>query len=325
MLGTAFFLLRESGRIFAAVRPDMISLRCRRGKTALHEPSIAKPMSASQHRGDRRRNGHEARARSKAPEAPSTSAATDEEAEQYTVLRLNKTVAFRLSDCEKALIELLAEQADLSVGRYIVAACRAFGRAQLDDLRRSQQLDDIHEMLDSVRERGAQDFARAMKRLQKRRRKEPPIPKDLKIPFLQREHARPFERVVAEVARKMHASQFSVARLLSFFAESVGEEVRNGNVFRFPGFFIVGPWLPAEGTGPGGCLPRFQADLPFKTLVQWTCPEDAAQNRSLQAHRRRSRKKPSLLPQAMEAFRARIEAQDKAYLDSIEEWRAYGP
>ena len=59
------------------------------------------------------------------------------------------------------------------------------------------------------------------------------------LAFLRRKYARSFERVIALVAERMHASQHSIARALSFFAEAVGNEVANGQVVRFPGFFVV--------------------------------------------------------------------------------------
>ena len=58
------------------------------------------------------------------------------------------------------------------------------------------------------------------------------------------------------VAKHMHAEECSVARLLSFFAEAVGEEVADGRVFRFPGFFIVGPCLTGRRSADH-IVPRF--------------------------------------------------------------------
>ncbi len=145
----------------------------------------------------------------------------------------------------------------------------------------------------------------------------------LKVPFLRRKYARSFERVVAFVAERMHASQHSVARALSFFAEAVGDEVANGQVVRFPGFFVAGPWRTERGIAE--VVPRIQASPPFSNHVLFNCGLGDAQNRALQAHRRRRRGRISLLPKAMEAFRARIEAQDRSILDGLEGWREFGP
>jgi len=200
------------------------------------------------------------------------------------------------------------------MGRYIALACRTLGREQIRPLR---------ELAQQIRERARHDLHQVKRRRKNlevcRRRARQPF----RAPFLRRAEARSFERVVTYVAGKMNASEFSVARSLGFFAEAVGDEVANGHVFRFPGFFVAGPWKTERGTPE--VVPRLQASPPFKLHVLFNCPMQQAKNEALRAHRRRRRKRASLLPNAMEAFRVRVEAQDRSVMEGLEGWREFGP
>jgi len=230
------------------------------------------------------------------------------------VHRLDKDLTIRLSEGEKELIALLARHAGLSMGRYIVLACRALGREQI------RPLEDLAQQL---RERARHDLRQAKRRRRSREVCERKARQPFRAPFLRRADAHSFERVVAFVADRMNASEFSVARALSFFAEAVGDEVANGHVFRFPGFFVVGPCRTERGTPE--VVPRLQASPPFKLHVLFNCPLKQAKNEALRAHRRRRRKRTSLLPNAMEAFRVRVEAQDRSVMEGLEGWREFGP
>ena len=234
--------------------------------------------------------------------------------EAVTVQRLDHAVSIRLSESEKELISFLARQAGLSVGRYIVLACRSLGR---------EQVKPLQELVQNLQSRARHDLQRVKRRRRNREACQRKALRPFKAPFLQRVHARSFERVVAYIAEKMHASEFSVARALSFFAEAVGDEVARGRVFRFPGFFILAAWRTERGVPE--VVPRFQASPPLKLHVLFNCPLGQAKNSVLQAHRRRRRDRISLLPQAMEAFRVRVEAQDRSVLEGLEGWREFGP
>ncbi len=261
-------------------------------------------------------NGHHGNGRvARPPSSARVDAPTSETADaegQHPVQRLNETITIRVSETEKDLIGFLAQWAGLSVGRYIASACRAVGRRQFEQARGR---------LEELRDQALRDVEREARR--RRRKKPTPMrtPKPFKTPFLKKPHGRSFESVVSTVAEQMHATEHSVARLLAFFAEAVGDVVADGRVFRFPGFFIVGPWRTEHGTPE--VVPRFQASPPFNNHVMFNCPLYLGQNRALQAHRRRRRQRPSTLPQAMEAFRARVEAQDRENLDGIEAWREF--
>jgi hypothetical protein len=257
-------------------------------------------------------NGHAARQPSPARVDTHTSESADAE-RQHVAQRLCESITIRVTESEKALIALLAERSELSVGRYIASACRAVGRRQLD---RDQ---------DQLSERRDQVIRDLEKEARRRRRKKPTprrVPKPFKTPFLKEPHGQSFESVVSTVAEKMYATEHSVARLLSFFAEAVGDVVADGRVFRFPSFFIVAPCLTGSRSADH-IVPRFQSYPPFNNHVMFNCPLHLGQNRALQAHRRRRRQRPSTLPQAMEAFRAQVEAQDRENLDGMEAWREF--
>lgn len=123
---------------------------------------------------------------------------------QPCVHRLDKDLTIRLSEGEKELIALLADQAGLSMGRYIVLACRALGREQI------QPLQDLAQQL---RERARHDLLQA-----KRRRRNPEACRrkalqPFRAPFLRRADAQSFERVVSYVAERMrHGGPSEVRR-----------------------------------------------------------------------------------------------------------------
>ena len=234
------------------------------------------------------------------------------EPQGYPAPRLGVSLTVRLSESERWTAEFLAKRAGLSIGRFLASLLHQAGR---------EEIPKISADVDAVRKKF--DFR------PRRRRRRQPRNSDLfarfKAPYLRRAHAEPFERAVRNTAKHSHASEFSVARLLSFFAEAVAQEVAEGHVFRFPGFFVVGPWLVERGIHEGRCLPRFQASPAFNDYVLLNCTARQSRNKELQAHRRRRRRRPSNLTTAMEGFRARVEAQDRRLLDSFEAWREFHP
>jgi len=233
-----------------------------------------------------------------------------QEATSRGYLRLDSTITIRVSGGEKQLIAFFARQAGLSVGRYLTELMRHSGRLAVERLQAR------------VEEKKAVDTLLLATRRRRRRRK--PRREDLmrtfRTPFLQRRHAEPFERAIEHAARKANVSTFSVAWVASHLLEAIAREVAGGHVVRIPGFAAIGPWRIEER---GVCVPRFQASPAFCDflLVEG---ERAGANHELQAHRRRRKKRLRNLPKAMDAFRARVEAQNRRLLDDFEAWSEYG-
>ncbi len=133
--------------------------------------------------------------------------------------------------------------------------------------------------------------------------------------------------VVRGVARAIRSDQCTVAYILAHLGEAIGKVVASGRMFRFPGLFVVGPYLIDTELGGIRCAPRFQASQVFEEHVQWTCPEGAARNTELDAHRRRRRpiKCYSTFADFMDIFRRNVVNQEKHNLETIESWRMGEP
>lgn len=86
------------------------------------------------------------------------------------------------------------------------------------------------------------------------------------------------QRCIARAASDMGMTEFQVAMVLSFFLESVCEEVGKNRLVTLPGFGTFGPqaWFPRPG--PLGskmlphCYPAFSASIPFRNLVRAMVP-----------------------------------------------------
>ena len=233
--------------------------------------------------------------------------------EQPTV-RLDDRVQFRVSPTEKWLLQFLAERAGTSVGRYVMDAVRSEGRPPVD------------RALAALEERAVRE--EALRRKRTRRPKHEPTAGDVvgqfRCPFLRREDARGFERVVARSAEKMGISELSAARFISFLLEEIAREVASGRVVRLPAFGIFGPWYSPEAKGVEGCLPRFVASTPFRDYVQWECHPRGNRNRELQAQRRRRRQRPSSVIDAMRTLRRHIGSQNREAQAAFERWIEMG-
>ena len=160
-----------------------------------------------------------------------------------------------------------------------------------------------------------------------RRRKKTRELRPFKTPYLQATHAEGFEMAVRSVARSVRTDDITIAIILSYWGEAIANVVASGRMFRFPGLFAVGPYLISTEIGGSYCAPRFQASQVLKEHVRWTCPTGAAQNRALDAHRRRRRpmKCYSTLDVVMENFRRAVVNQEKLNLDAIGDWRDREP
>ena len=105
---------------------------------------------------------------------------------------LNERVTFRASGAEKWLLQLLARQEGLSVGRFVMKLARSAGRSRTDRLR---------EAVDAIREQEAARRKRTKRRKGKASRRD--MLGRFRSPFLRREHAEDFEAIISESARRM--------------------------------------------------------------------------------------------------------------------------
>ena len=227
---------------------------------------------------------------------------------------LDQRLHLRLTKSEKAMIELLASTARMSVSRLLVEAARIVGEARVRQSRARLLNDAVSKTGDHPKRR--------------KRKKGPPkrseLRREFRAPFMRAADGAAFERVVTTSAKRMGISPFSAARLLTFVIEETAKEVAAGEVVRFPAFMVIGPYFTPNARGIEGCLPRIQASVPFRDFVQQNCHSRDNKNRELQAHRRRRRARLTSVISAMEAFRHRVEKHDDEYLEAFERWREFG-
>lgn len=224
------------------------------------------------------------------------------------------TMTIRVSHSEKAALTILARSRGLSLSEFVVSAAKSVGSQVVGDLK---QVADFH-------------AAMARKRPTRRRKVERDVSVgNFKVPYLQRRHAAPFEDVVRYVAREMQTDEMSVAILMTHVTEGIADVLASGQVFRWPGLFVVGPYRIETSEG-SYCVPRFQANPPLKNLVRWSCDVELACNRSLDAHRRRRRPdRHGTIRSLMEATRYTIAGQDLRALEAMQhfdsDWRSSSP
>ena len=150
-----------------------------------------------------------------------------------------------------------------------------------------------------------------------------------KTPFMRKEDAEAFERVIRASALSMRCSQLSAARLVTFLLEEIAKEVASGKLVRLPGFGVFGPYASENASGVEGCLPRFVSAAPFRDFIQYECHVRDNRNKELKAAQRRRRKRPSSVISTMETIRAHIGAQNRKAQDlyeasSLDGWIARG-
>jgi uncharacterized protein (DUF1778 family) len=217
-------------------------------------------------------------------------------------------ITVRVTPTEKEALAIVARLNGCSLSEFILRSARSAG------------LGDIEQRSRDVEAR-AEAFAKTRRRLKPVRGLEP-----FRVPYLQRQHAQPFEEVVAAVARRMNTDQHSVAILMTYLAEEIANVVASGRVFRWPAFFAVGPYL-SDGTAGRYCRPRFQANPPFMSHVEWNCPAEMACNKELDAHRRRRRSdRAGCISSILFMMRHAIALQDLRKLEFFESrWRDDSP
>jgi len=226
------------------------------------------------------------------------------------VERLSERVHFRVTEAEKWVLGQLARQSGLSLGRYVMSVVRAAG---------TRQVGRVKALIEEMRVREDKE-----KRRRRRRIKTPPtraeVLGEFRCPFLRREDARGFERVIRRSARRMGCTELSAARFTSFLFEEIAKEMVSGGVVRVPSFGMFGPHHTPKAKGVDGCLPRFVAGPPLRDFVQWECHPRLNRNRELQAQRRRRRSRRSSVIDGMETFRRHIYKQNRDAQDCFEVW-----
>lgn len=224
--------------------------------------------------------------------------------------RLTERVHIRLSPSEREAIEFLAGRAGLSIGRFLMEAIRR----------------DHDRQADQARSHAAKLLARWRRRPKRKTKSSAPEDRAgrFRCPFLQREHAAPFEACVRESAERMGILELSSARHLTYFFESLAKRVAAGEVVRIPGFGVFGPWHSEKAKGVDGCLPRFVASAPFRDYVQYETHLRDAQNGTLRAHARRRRSRGSSVVDAMATIRLHLGSQNREAQRAFERWIELG-
>ena len=223
-------------------------------------------------------------------------------------------LSIRVTEAEKAALQALARSRGLTLSEFVVSACKALGM---------QVAESLHQVV---------DLQVKMARRKPVRRRRDERRDDLgvfKAPYLQRREAAPFEGVVRYVAREMHTDEMTVAILMTHLAEAIADVIASGQVFRWPGMFVAGPYL-SEAKDGAYCKPRFQANPPLKNHVRWNCEPERACNLTLDAHRRRRRPdRQGTIRSLMESTRYTIARQDLQMLEHLSffdsNWRDFSP
>jgi uncharacterized protein (DUF1778 family) len=230
------------------------------------------------------------------------------------LLRRTELIQIRVTSNEKIALGVLARSQGVSLSEFVMSAAKESG------LRAAKSLEAATKVR-TLTQRRAPYRAR---RMLKGRQVEP-----FKVPYLHGQDAAPFEEVVRYVAREMHTDEHTVAILMTHLVEGIADVVVSGRVFRWPGFFAVGPFRVQTKEGDQ-CRPRFQAYPPLLNHVVWNCPVERACNKEMQAHRRRRRKdRFGTLRSLMESTRYVIAKQDLKILDAMvrlnSDWRDFAP
>lgn len=220
----------------------------------------------------------------------------------------DSTITLRVSNSEKLALAALARAQGLSLSEFILRSAKSAGTRALDTVKHKAALEAV------------------IARTRRRRPRPPKAPPKLRVPYLQGRHAEPFLEVVAFVANRMNTTEHTVAVAMTYIAEAISGVVARGFIFRWPGFFAVGPFL-AEGREGLHCRPRFQSNPPFVNYVAMNCPTACARNKEMQAHRRRRRHDRSgTTPDVMFRMRHAIARGDVRVLDFFEsKWRDNSP
>lgn len=226
------------------------------------------------------------------------------------VERLSERVHFRVTKAEKWVLDQLAKMSGLSLGRYIMSVVRAAGTRQVGNVKELVEKIRVYEERERRRRRG--------------KIKTPPSRAEMlgkfRCPFMRREDARGFERVIRRSARRMGCTELSAARYASFLCEEIAIAMSEGEIVRVPAFGSFGPHYTPRAKGVDGCLPRFVANPPLREFIQWECHPRLNRNRELQAQRRRRRSRRSSVIDGMETFRRHIYKQNRDAQDCFEVW-----
>ena len=151
--------------------------------------------------------------------------------------------------------------------------------------------------------------------------------KPFRTPFVHGLEGLGYERVVQHAARQMRMDQCSVAMLLTHVTDAVADLMAIGQVVRWPGLFVAGPYLYPRRDGRRDVFPRFQAAPPLNRTVAELCPPERAANVPLDNHRKRARRQGvQLAREVMNRVRQSITNQDLRALRVVESlWREDSP
>lgn len=151
--------------------------------------------------------------------------------------------------------------------------------------------------------------------------------KPFRSPFVHGIEGLGYERVVAHAARQMGIDQCSVAMLLTHVTDAIADAMAAGQVVRWPGLFVAGPYLYRRRDGRRDVFPRFQAAPPLNRTVAESCAPDLARNIELNNHRKRARRAGvQHVREVMDRTRQAIVNQDLKALRVVETlWRDDSP
>lgn len=151
--------------------------------------------------------------------------------------------------------------------------------------------------------------------------------KPFRAPFVHGLEGLGYERVVQHAARQMRMDQCSVAMLLTHITDAIADQMAVGQVVRWPGLFVAGPYLYQRRDGRRDIFPRFQAAPPLNRTVAESCPPDRACNVPLDNHRKGARRQGvQHVREVMQRVRSAIVNQDLRALRVVDSlWRDESP
>lgn len=151
--------------------------------------------------------------------------------------------------------------------------------------------------------------------------------KPFRTPFVHALEGLAFERVIQHAARQMGMDQCSVAMLLTHVTDAIADQMAMGQVVRWPGLLVAGPYVYERRDGRRDVFPRFQAAPPLNRTVAESCPPERAANLPLDNHRKRARRQGvQKVRDVMLRVRSAIVNQDLRALRVVDSlWRDESP
>ena len=213
-----------------------------------------------------------------------------------------ETISIRATAGEKMALSVAADSRGCSLASFLLTAATQEARREI--------------------EYAGATLSTPIEPIRARSKEARPIDTEFRTPFMQRRYAAGFEEVVRYAARGVRTDEHTVAILMTYLAEGIGNLMAAGGVFRWPGLLVAGAYRIERGCRES-CAPRFQANPPLRNHIELFCPPERARNRELDAHRRRRRpERCGALNKVMLDMRQGIMRQDKRICDQLESnWR----